>query len=405
MAKDTPHQFELLLSIFRDTAGELGEGLLRAMVRGLGEVLDAETTFVARALDHPASRVQVLAAWKDGNFRDSWEYDLAGNPCLLTYNGEPTFIPCEIGEQFPNKKDSGYESYIGVPLKGAEGEMIGHIAIYASKTRPFDDFAVELARICGIRAELEILRLIDDHAKREKMNRLSKSNQEQDDLLALAGHELRSPLASVIFTLDAIQTGIFGEIPENVNDYVSGALGASEKLLAMTNDILDQQRIAAGNGSVSSEPVVLGDLIADAVEQLRALADQNEVTFDIRAVEENISINADPILLERLFRNLISNAIKFSPENGKIELEAATHEGAIRVAVKDHGPGIAKELHDHIFERFARGPTTDDKIKGTGLGLSIARTIAEAHGGNIHVESELGAGSSFVVLLPKSLSA
>ncbi|MBT6095122.1 MAG: GAF domain-containing sensor histidine kinase [Rhodospirillaceae bacterium] len=401
---DDRRHFDLLLSVFRDTAGTVGEDCLRALVRGLGELLNAETTFIARALDHPVSRVRALAAWKDGKFRDAWDYDLVGNPCLLTYNGEPTFIPCDVGQQFPKKGDSGYQSYIGVPLKDTDGGIIGHIAVYASKTRSFDDFSVELARLCGLRAEAEVRRLIDQQIEQDELRRLRLSNDANDDLLALAGHELRSPLASVIFTLGAIRTGVFGDIPDAVANYVSGALDASEELLAMTNELLDEQRIASGGKDLVLERIVVAEAIRNSITPLGALAEQADVHIDMDGIDADMTIVADQSSLEKMFANLISNAIKFSPKDGTIHIELERRGEKTVVSVIDEGPGIAKDLHSKIFERFVRGPSADIPcLKGSGLGLSFARTVAVVHGGSLRVESEPGSGSCFIVELPASL--
>ena len=109
------NELEALRSIFQETSPFVGEEYLKALVKGLGECLKADTTFVAYALDDPPARVRGITVWKNGAFRESWEYDLAGNPCELTYNSHPTFIPSNLAAQFPAKSDSNYESYLGAP--------------------------------------------------------------------------------------------------------------------------------------------------------------------------------------------------------------------------------------------------------------------------------------------------
>jgi signal transduction histidine kinase len=395
-----PHsRFELLHCLFRDTATVIGQDYLRAVVRGLGQLLNAETVFIARVLDHPPTQVRVLAAWKDGEHRDTWEYALNGNPCMLTYDGVPTFIPCDVAKLFPNKKNCGYESYIGVPLKDADGGIIGHIAIYASKVWADDDFSVELVRLCGLRAEAEVRRLIRDEAQLGELKQLRHTQGEQTDLLSLASHELRAPLSSVISTLGAIHSGVFGELPKVIDDYIAKSLVASELLLTMTGDILEEARITADESLLAHDTLLIAEIVEDAVQILQPFAEQSNIRIEIKPLAPDLTIHGDQILLERLIGNLVSNAIKFSPEQGVVTIMTEQASNKVRISVTDQGPGIAEEYHSKIFERFAQTPT-GRKHKGSGLGLSIAKKIALAHGGNLSVESTLGSGSRFIIELP-----
>jgi len=400
-SKTAPHEgFALLRSLFRDTAGVTGEELLRALARALGEVLEAETTFIAHALDSPPSQVRVMAAWKNGAFKASWDYSLAGNPCQLTYNGEPTFIPCDVETLYANKKDSGYQSYIGIPLSDRKGTTIGHIAVYASKERSEDDVSMELAGLCGLRAEAEVLRMIEDRADREELQRLRTSNQARDELIALAGHELRAPLASVVSTLSAIGSGDFGEIPETVRGYAGDALRAGEKLLQVTDDLLDESRISAG-GLVAKDQFKLTDVLSESVSLLSSTAAQKDVQIDLHLGEGSSAMAGDPVLIQCLATNLIANAIKYSPPGGQVAVAMKRLHGDFEISVSDQGPGVPPDLADRVFERFVRGPQpSGTKRDGSGLGLSMVRAIAEAHGGTVRLEPDRDPGARFVVDLP-----
>tara|TARA_R110002167_G_scaffold77039_2_gene214223 strand:+ start:163622 stop:164851 length:1230 start_codon:yes stop_codon:yes gene_type:complete len=396
-------QFEIFRSIFRDGATVTGDEFLRVMVRGLGNLLDAETTFVARAIDAPATAVRVLAAWKDGAEKKTWDYELTGNPCQLIYNGEPTLIPCDIGAQFPKKGESGYESFIGIPLRNLDGKIIGHIAIFSSKARHEDDFALEVAQLWGLRAETEVRRMIEREGRETEIRRLRETKKESDDMLAIASHDLRAPLSSVISTLAALQTGVFGEIPTSAGDYISKVQEVSESLLKMTNDILDQERLSSGHGNIARERILLVELIDAAMAPLQIYAKASHIEMRVGVDKTGIFVNGDRVLLERLLNNLLSNAIKFSPRNDFISITAEALADSIRVLVADHGPGVPQSYWNRIFERFSQVPTDKPgRNLDSGIGLSIAKSIAQAHGGDLTYEPNPGGGSQFVVDLPMS---
>lgn len=394
-------RFDLLRGIFRDTASVVGEPFLQAMVRGLGNVLDAKTTFVAYALDDPPSRVRVLAAWKNGAIKESWEYDLAGNPCLLTYNGDTTFIPCELARDFPNKRDSGYESYIGIPLKDGSARVIGHIAVYAAQVRHADDFAVELAELCGLRAEAEVRRLIADVARRDELQRLRDADRARGDMLAIASHDLRSPLSSVIGTLRTINAGLFGAVPDTVAEFLSATQTTAEDLLRMTDDILDEERIILQGIAVGENPIALTELVESSLVPLLPGADAARIDVRTEINETALAVIGDRVLLERLIGNLVANAIRFSPEGGRVFVSATGANGRVRISVTDRGPGVPAEDRERIFQRFfRRAPPGMEGKTGAGLGLSIAKNIAEAHEGTLSVEANPGGGARFIAELP-----
>ena len=150
---------EFLADVFGNSAPGSSTDLLQNIARGLGNVLQAETTFIAYALDNPPQRMRGVAAWNQGQFGDTWEYDLEGNPCQLVYEEGATLIPCDVANTFRNKQNSDYQSFIGVPLRDHSDKPVGHLAVYSSHEIPKSSFQFELTRLCAYRLELEILYL------------------------------------------------------------------------------------------------------------------------------------------------------------------------------------------------------------------------------------------------------
>ncbi len=356
----------------------IGEDFLKALVKGLGQLLCAETTFVARALDDPPTRVRGITAWKDGAYKESWEYDLAGNPCQLTYNGEPTFIPCDLAESFPKKKDSGYESYLGIPLAG--------------------DFALDIARLCGIRAEAEVRRLIAEDDARVELKRLRETDRRKTEAVQIVTHDLRTPLTSVIGYLSLLDQC---DLPDPVDSYAASAMTGAERLLHFINQQLDLEKITAGDPNRETRAIDLIEAASMAAETIAPFAGQWNVGVKIETDGAPARINGDPGHVERLFANLLSNAAKYSPNGGTVVIRTAVNGQRVSVSISDDGPGIPEELQGRVFERFSRAAAEDRQRGGAGLGLSIAQAIVEDHGGHLGFKSSPKTGTTFYFDLPR----
>jgi len=217
-----PDCVPLLANLLRLTSPKIGDDFFRVLVKGLAELLDFDHVFIAHALDKPATRVRVQASWYRGEFRDSWDYDLAGNPCLIPYQGKLTLIPCDVRKDFENKKKSTYEKFIGIPLQHADGEIYGHMALYGDRAIKEDGCELAIAKLFAARAEAEARRIIYDDILTKRCNRLQQEAREtkaslwaksaelsdalakendmrelQHRFISMASHEFRTPLAII----------------------------------------------------------------------------------------------------------------------------------------------------------------------------------------------------------------
>ncbi|MDD9877646.1 MAG: HAMP domain-containing sensor histidine kinase [Magnetovibrio sp.] len=393
-------ELDALRKIFQETSPYVGEDFLKSLVRGLGQLLEAETTFVARVLDDPPTRVRGLAAWKDGAHKDSWEYDLEGNPCHLTYDGTPTYIPCDLAKDFPKKRDSGYESYLGIPLFNPAGDQIGHIAVYSSKVQDADDFALEIAQLCGYRAEAEVQRLIAEGQAARRIAELTESDQKKSEIVQVVSHELRTPLSSVIGYLSLLDRE---ELPKPVDTYIGAAMEGAERLLHFINQELDLEKITSGEFERSDDVLDMSAVARAAVERLQPVAKTSGIRLEFEAPDVDAAIKGDAGHLDRVLDNLLSNALKASPEGSTITVSAAAEGTIVRTTITDQGPGIPIEFQDRIFERFGRAPASNERQRGgAGLGLNIAKAIVEDHGGEIGFSTRVGKGTVFFFELPRA---
>jgi signal transduction histidine kinase len=213
-------------------------------------------------------------------------------------------------------------------------------------------------------------------------------------------HELRTPLNAVIGFSEVLAEGMFGELNAKQSEYVRDIMDSGRHLLSHINDILDLSKVEAGRMELELSEFDLRSVIDGTLTLLRERASRKEIELS-RNVEDAVGIvRADERKVKQVLLNLLSNALKFTPEGGRIAVRAAVRDGMAEVAVSDTGVGIAKAEQDAVFEEFRQVGASAKRVEGTGLGLALARKFIELHGGHIGVESELGAGSTFTFTIP-----
>jgi PAS domain S-box-containing protein len=236
----------------------------------------------------------------------------------------------------------------------------------------------------------------------QDISHLKELDKMKSEFIAMVAHELRAPIASVEQQLTVILNGIAGEVTAKQERLLSRAKERTKGLLTLIKDLLDLSKIEAGKMVQYKEPLSLQEVIQRVVDLMRAEAEAKKIDLQFSAPSETPLISADRNSMEGIFTNLISNAIKYTPEGGKVWITLNEEGGFVKAAVSDTGIGIKKEDLLRIFDKFYRVKTMETRqIVGTGLGLSIVKSIVDAHLGSISVESEEGGGTTFTVLLPK----
>jgi signal transduction histidine kinase/CheY-like chemotaxis protein len=222
------------------------------------------------------------------------------------------------------------------------------------------------------------------------------------DFVSTVSHELRTPLTSMRGALGLILGGKTGELPTKSRDLLQIAMSNTERLIRLINDILDIEKMDAGQISLRRDRLRLRPLLETTCTGLEAFAREHRASVRITSpMESDADVIGDPDRLIQVFTNLISNALKFSPSEGLVEIAIGIEDTLVRVRVRDHGPGIPPEFAERIFGRFQQAGGADSrKSGGTGLGLNIARGIVEMHSGAIGFEPADGGGTTFWVTLP-----
>jgi signal transduction histidine kinase/CheY-like chemotaxis protein len=231
---------------------------------------------------------------------------------------------------------------------------------------------------------------------KEEVERASKF---KDQFLSTMSHELRTPLNAVLGFSDLLAEERYGSLNDRQKRYVNNIHTGGQHLLKLISDILDLSKIEAGRMDLTIQEVPIDSAFADVLTTLKPLAEKKSQILAQNS-KAHLIVRADGTRLKQMLMNLAGNAIKFTPEGGRIELAAHETNGQIRVEVRDNGPGIPPEEQTQIFQAFYRLRQSGVAIEGTGLGLAITQRLAELHGSTLGLDSQSGQGSCFYFSLP-----
>ena len=266
------------------------------------------------------------------------------------------------------------------------------------------DFVRILGELEEKREALERLNqaLTDSNAELNQANaRLREIAEAREEFLALTTHDLRSPLTVISGVISFFTSGRLGELSPEQKNMVGMMERNTQNLIELVNDLLDAAKLESGTLQLELAPTGLGTLIHEVCEPFEPLAREKGITLTEESADGLPSVRADRAKLRRVIVNLLSNALKFTPKGGRVRVRAEQAGEQVRVSVADTGVGIAAADIPLLFDKYeqARHRATRGE-KGTGLGLYITRQLVELHGGRIHVESEVGRGSTFSFALP-----
>ncbi|PRO64366.1 cell wall metabolism sensor histidine kinase WalK [Alkalicoccus urumqiensis] len=229
--------------------------------------------------------------------------------------------------------------------------------------------------------------------------------EERREFVANVSHELRTPLTSMKSYLEALQDGAMQD-PDIAPQFLSVTANETDRMIRLVNDLLQLSKMDGRDEQMQMTEVDAPQLVNHIVDRFEMSTKNQEIQFKRKIPEQDITVFGDRDKLTQLMDNIVSNAVKYSPEGGTITVTLRTEESRIVVSVKDEGVGIPKDNVNHVFDRFYRVDKARSRnLGGTGLGLAIAREIALSHGGNIWVSSEWGKGTTFSFSLPYTQEA
>ncbi|MCA9705338.1 MAG: hypothetical protein KDK70_05795 [Myxococcales bacterium] len=288
-----------------------------------------------------------------------------------------------------------YETYRHMPdlLDVVRDALGGRVGVITQSVGPLA-FEIRCSPVVRDDAVVGVVGVATDVTERLRAQRM------KDEFVSIVSHELRTPLTSIRGSLGLLEGGVAGALPTKAADLVRIARSNTDRLIRLINDILDLDKMQAGRVTLEREPLEPRALIDEVIAHMRGYAEQTGVHMEVidRACEP---ILGDHDRLVQVLTNLLSNAIKFSPEGETVTIRLTPTNHRVRISVTDRGPGIAQADIPKLFKKFHQLDPSDARARGgSGLGLVIAKTLVEAHGGRIGVDSEIGRGSTFHFEVP-----
>ena len=294
---------------------------------------------------------------------------------------------------------AGFHSALVVPLVGAE-RILGAIILMRQEA---GEFPAETVRLMQTLASQSVLAIQNARLFREiadKSEQLALASQHKSQFLANMSHELRTPLNAILGYAELLVDGIYGVLPDRPKGVLDRIQNNGKHLLALINDVLDLAKIEAGQLTLTLEDYSLPEVVQSVVTATEPLATSKGLQFTAAVQDDLPMAHGDARRVSQVLLNLVGNAIKFTDE-GEVEIRASLDKGQFVLTVRDTGPGIPDADQERIFGEFQQIDNTNTRKKGgTGLGLAISKRMVEMQGGTISVNSALGEGSTFRVVLP-----
>jgi signal transduction histidine kinase len=293
----------------------------------------------------------------------------------------------------------GFRASLAIPLL-REDRIIGALVVRRKSTGEFHPEVIELLKTFATQSALAIHNARLFREIEDKGRQIEGANRHKSEFLANMSHELRTPLNAIIGFSEVLLDPSLKVTEEDRAQFLTDVLSSGKHLLGLINEILDLAKIEAGKMELQIDPALLSDVLESVQNTMRSLAVKKGINLHVESGELPEPFPMDGARIKQVLLNLVGNAVKFTPEGGRVWVRADSEDGAVRVEVGDTGPGIALEDHERIFLEFQQAASEAGKPQGTGLGLALARKFVEMHGGKIWLESEVGKGSRFFFTIP-----
>lgn len=286
------------------------------------------------------------------------------------------------------RRDARLRTAVGLPVRSRSGDIVAVAELFSS--RPAAEDLADTLRVIGN----QVAQFIERQRAEEEAQRV------KDQIVANVSHELRTPLTAI----DGWIHILLGEEPGPLNDeqrrFLEIVKRNSDRLMRLVGDLLVAGQVEAGKLKLERDEVDVAELARETAELVASAAESKRIALGVHA-DDPVVVHGDRQRLGQLLSNLVANAIKFTPEEGAVDVRVARRNGSCRITVRDTGIGIPKSERDRLFERFYRASSATERgITGTGLGLAISKAIAESHDGTIQLADDDGPGATFVVELP-----
>jgi signal transduction histidine kinase len=308
--------------------------------------------------------------------------------------------PAQFAVGARNFLGSGYRAVTIAPMMRG-GHAIGAVSVVRVLPGPLTERQLDLLKTFADQAVIAIENTRLFREIQDKSRQLEIANQHKSEFLANMSHELRTPLNAIIGFSEVLIERMFGELNDKQDDYLKDIHSSGKHLLSLINDILDLSKIEAGRMELDVENFDVPAALSNALTLVRERAQRHGIALGLEVAPEVGELRADERKFKQILLNLLTNAVKFTPDGGRVDVRARRDQAVLEVAVTDTGIGIAPEDQAAVFEEFRQvGRHYTNKQEGSGLGLALTRRFVELHGGSLTLQSAPGMGSTFTFTLP-----
>jgi len=295
--------------------------------------------------------------------------------------------------------DDGWRSVVAVPMLREE-RIIGSLVVRRKSTGDFTEETLDLLETFASQSALALLNAQLFTTLHERSAELEVASRHKSEFLASMSHELRTPLNAVLGFSEVLLERMFGDINERQEEYLRDIHSSGKHLLELLNEILDLSKVEAGQMELEFIPLDVPAALEYAASMLRERATAHSIELRVELGDGLGAVEADELRFKQVALNLVSNAVKFTPDGGSVVIRAVEVDTDLQVTVTDTGVGIPIEDRVRIFESFQQGGRGASREEGTGLGLTLSRRIVELFGGRMWLVSEVGVGSTFGFSIP-----
>ena len=392
---------KLFHALVETAVGDIGQDFFNNIVIKLSEWLNAECIIIGQLVEE--NKVEGFPMYLDGEIIHGFTYNLKDTPCDLTSKKGYCVYEDNLKQLFPKSKDVQdlqALGYVGTALYNKRGEPNGVLCAMSRRKLQLPPQAEAIMKIVGVRITSEIERIKAQKELELSDNELKISNASKDKFFSIIAHDLKTPFNSLLGFSELLNKAIQKNDFDKIKKYAQFIQTISKQSYSLLNNLLDWSLATTNEMKFYPEKINFNEFSREIINYYNSIAQNKKITIDTKIVN-NLEFFADRNMLNTILRNLVSNAIKYTPEDGVITISAFSNNKEVEISIIDTGIGIETDTLKKLFKIeesvCTRGLNNE---MGTGIGLVLCKDFVEKHKGKIWVESEVGQGSTFKFTIP-----
>ncbi|MBN2612921.1 MAG: PAS domain-containing protein [Bacteroidales bacterium] len=395
---------EVLETIIRHTSKETGAGFFKTLTGLLASAFEAKYALAARLTGDINDSAESIEFYSGGKHTDNFRFNLIKSPFNNVINGYATYYPRNIKDLFPEcslLKKLNAESFLGAPVYNKEGNVTGMIVIIDEKPMHEIPNSRNILSILASRAGAEMERMEAEEKLRTHTEELARVNVTKDKFLQVIAHDLKNPVHTILGYSELLRKKIDRYDKTKIREIVNIIDQSVRCNYALLENLTEWSKMQRGVINFSPEKFDLHTAVLDANELYYLAAERKEIKL-VNNIAPDTIIFADLNMLRTIFRNLVSNAIKFSNRKSEVIIDAVKRENEFIISVTDFGIGMAEsEIHNKLCKEESSSTPGTDNEKGSGIGFSIVKDFIKWHKGQITIESKPGSGTKVIFTIPQ----